>query len=174
MLFCLQIYKNNPFFFLYHSEYSKFLSISLNATVFSKKKPQQKKTSCSLSTEVLNVSGSSACHREPHNMAYNSAMKTGAHTQVLVPMTIRQKQQFLFTHAEQIPSECDVAAKSNENRHPYSGACSLDSFLFRANWTNRNAIFSYPVRTIKMSFAIIPIVVDDNHTCTGGVANIEI
>ena len=56
-----------------------------------KKKPQQMKPVCSLSTEVLNVSGSSACHREPHNMAYNSAMKTGAHTQVLVPMTIRQK-----------------------------------------------------------------------------------
>ena len=49
------------------------------------------KTLCFLSTDVMNVSGSSACHREPHNMAYNIAMKTGAHTQVLVPMTIRQK-----------------------------------------------------------------------------------
>ena len=93
MLFCLQIYKNNPFFFLYHSEYSKFLSISLNATVFSKKKPQQKKTSCSLSTEVLNVSGSSACHREPHNMAYNSAMKIDTHTQVPVPWILSYSER---------------------------------------------------------------------------------
>ena len=56
-----------------------------------KRNLSRQETLCALSAEVLNVSGSSACHREPHNMAYNSAMKTGAHTQVLVPMTIRQK-----------------------------------------------------------------------------------
>lgn len=92
MLFCLQIYKNNPFFFLYHSEYSKFLSISLNATVFSKKKPQQKKTSCSLSTEILTVSGSSAW---PHD--YTKLTQLGIYFISIEPIW---KTNSLFTLPE--------------------------------------------------------------------------
>lgn len=50
----------------------------------------------------------------------------------------------------------------------------LESPISSANRTNRNTIFSKPVRAIKVCFLISPSVIDDDYTCTALVAKVEI